>query len=427
MKKASLAVAVIASITALPLFANFVEGVSLPKITLAVPESLLVKAGSDGTSQVKSMLERTRQMKAYSFDSVLYTFKNGKQIVETGKLYFKSPNLIRFEVTQGGKRSGSVVVRQPDGKIRGKMGGALSGIKVVLSPDSRLLKAANGFSVLESDLGSLLSVAVERLKDQNSCLTGSIPEVPMSLIELVSRDGSLISRMTVDVTSKLPEEWSLFEGGKLFSTVKFSNLKMWAALPDSFFKLEGEGRPSEDSTQLLAHDRGISMSPTEYRLRLQEMKGQPLSCERLAEELKCFVGPGADSVRLTAIRNAINSLRLISTKICSLELPLPLAQQEQQWAAVNRSRIVFSISQLELLLSALQLAQPMMEERQSVQCAEKWGDSLSACREQVWKLYDEIDRDSPDVSAFDRARQALKESVSLLDIENNAPDGRSLE
>lgn len=215
--------------------------------------------------------------------------------------------------------------------------------------------------------------------------------------------------------SKLPEEWSLFEDGKLFSTVKFSNLRLWAALPDSFFKLEGEGRPSEDSTQLLAQERGISISPSEYRLRMQELRSPPLSCERLVEELKCFVGPGAESVRLTAVRNAVNSLRAISTRLCSLELPLPLTQQEQQWAAANRSRIVFSVSQLELLLSALQLARPMMEERQPAQCAGKWEDSLSDCREQVWKLYDEIDRDSPDVNAFDKARHALNDAISSLD------------
>ncbi len=80
MKRTSLVGAMVLSVAALTLFFNSVSGAALPKITLAAPESLLVKAGSDGTSQVKSMLERTRQMKAYSFDSVLYTFKNGKQM-----------------------------------------------------------------------------------------------------------------------------------------------------------------------------------------------------------------------------------------------------------------------------------------------------------------------------------------------------------
>ena len=136
-------------------------GVTVNEALLS-PQSLTASSGNDGRDELKTMLGRVRQLKGYSYDSVLTTYTGGKQIVEIGKLYFKSPNLVRFEVIKSGSRSGAVVVKQADGKIRGHMGGAFRGIKLTLSPDSKILKSANGFSIMEADLESLLSDADKR-------------------------------------------------------------------------------------------------------------------------------------------------------------------------------------------------------------------------------------------------------------------------
>jgi outer membrane lipoprotein-sorting protein len=372
---------------------------------LEKPESILKDQGSDGTKVVTSMFDRTRQLKAYTFDSILSTFINGKQIVETGKLYFKSPNLIRFEAKRAGKRSGSVVVRQRDGKIRGKMGGALGGIKVTLSPDSKLLKTSNGFSILDSDLTSLLTLAVEKLK-VNNCLTGKVEGVPSQVVELVESDGDLIYRMAVEPSEKLPERWSLFKGDALFSTVQFANLQILADLPDALFTFAKEA--AEESP---AQNRGTSMSLAEYRLQFDSLKRN-----LLVDSLKEL--DSASSLNALSYQKLQDAINLLTKDIAELTSSPLVSADSDSWIAGGQQTIVLKCTEMELLFAALaqigKLDKLHGTEEEKKSALLVWNEKLLNCREAVARIIDEIEDDAPKSDTYSRLVADLEEKAAAL-------------
>jgi hypothetical protein len=376
----------------------------LPSPIQAAPESLLLKTGKDGTGLVRSMLARSKQMKAYSFNSVLYTYKDGKEIVETGKLYFKKPNLLRFEVLKAGKRSGSVVVRQPDGKVRGKMGGALSGIKVSLSPDSKMLKSANNYSILESDLGSLLADAAEQLGPNKTCLVGRVPGVSSQIIEIVGSDGSVTARITVDSTHNLPDEWLIYKGNSLFSKVQFANLKELASLPDELFSLDAKKSPvDDDSLVLVAQERSADVSAAEYRSRIASAKERATNCEALADELSNSTGLTATAAKFLIAKRAAASLKQEAQLINSM------ADEG------GKGKLLFAATQMELLLWALEpLAKAAgKNEQESIQLI-KLGQAVAVSRQTVASLLAEIVKE-PSGPALDVLKVDLLKSVDGLE------------
>lgn len=377
---------------------------SLPAPIQAAPESLLLKTGKDGTALVKAMLARSKQMKAYSFNSVLYTYKDGKEIVETGKLYFKKPNLLRFEVLKAGKRSGSVVVRQPDGKVRGKMGGALSGIKVSLSPDSKMLKSANNYSILESDLGSLLADAAEQLGPNKTCLVGRVPGVSSQIIEIVGSDGSVTARISVDSTHNLPDEWLIYKGNSLFSKVQFANLKELASLPDELFSLDAKKSPvDDDSLVLVAQERSADVSGAEYRSRIASTKERATNCEALADELSKSTGLAATVAKFLIAKRATASLKQEAQLINSMA------------DEAGKGKLLFAATQMELLLWALEpLAKaPGKTEQESIQLT-KLADAVAVSRQTVASLLAEIVKE-PSGPALDVLRVELLKNIDDLE------------
>lgn len=369
------------------------------------PESFLKDKGADGTKVVTSMLDRTRQLKAYTFDSILSTFVNGKEIVETGKMFFKSPNLLRFEAKRAGKRSGSVVVRQRDGKIRGKMGGALGGIKVTLAPDSKLLKTSNGFSILDSDLASLLSMAAEKMK-ANNCLTGQVEGVPSQVVELVESDGDLIYRMALDTTKKLPEHWSLFKGNALFSTVQFANLQILPDLSDTLFTFAKEAVEEPQ-----AGERGGTMSLAEYRLRCDSLRRN-----LLVDSLKEL--DTAPSLNALSYQKLQDALALLSTDAADLRPSAVLSETSSSWLSGGQETVVLKTTQMELVFAALsQLARldrlhGTEEEKKSALL--DWSEKLSACRESVARIIDQIEDDAPKSDTYTSLIEDLEQKIADL-------------
>ncbi|HMO20386.1 MAG TPA: hypothetical protein PKC98_05395 [Candidatus Melainabacteria bacterium] len=200
---------------------------SVDDSSLGSAESLVRKSGenADGRELLKSIEKTFEKAGSYIYSSDLVTYKKGKQIKESGKFYYKDPNLIRFEVDEGGKNGGSVVVRQSDGQIRGKSGGLLGKLVVSLSPNSKLLLSANGFNILKSDFETLISSTLKQLGAGKKCLVSSkalsISGCGKSkVIEIVNADdesGSVEQRIIVDASTKLPRRWLLFRDSKLLS------------------------------------------------------------------------------------------------------------------------------------------------------------------------------------------------------------------
>lgn len=376
---------------------------SLPAPSQAAPESLLSKTGKDGTALVKSMLARSKQMKAYSFNSTLSTYKDGKEIVETGKLYYKKPNLLRFEVIKAGKRSGSVVVRQPDGKVRGKMGGALSGVKITLSPDSKMLKSANNYSVLESDLGSLLTDAAEQLGPNKSCLVGRVPGLSAQVIEIVGSDGLVAERITVD-SANLPQEWLIFKGNSLFSKVQFANLKELASLPDELFSLDAKKSPiDDDSLVLVAQERSGNVSAAEYRSRVAAVKERATNCEALADELSKNTGLAPTVAKFLIAKRAAGSLKQEAQLVNSTT------------DAEGKSKLLFAATQMELLLWALEpLGKAAGKNEQESSQLAQLGQAMSASRQTVTAILDEIAKE-PSEATLDLLRADLLKNIDGLE------------
>lgn len=366
----------------------------------ATPASLLHKH-KDGSQLLKSMLEKARSLNAYSFDSILLTKRNGKEVVETGKLYFKSPNLIRFEVEKAGKRSGAVVVRQADGKIRGKMGGILGKVKVTLSPDSKLLKTANDFSVLDSDLESLLSLAVKQLGPKQNCYLGKCHDLSGQIIELFADNGSLLFRIIVDPDKCLPQEWLLFKNKQFFSTVKFANLTALNDLPDSLFRLEGA---MPDETLASAYERGIGAA-VDYELKLKQIEASPFSCELLANELGDFGQKQPAEIRDEVARISFESLRKSVQEI----LALPVADESgAKWNEESKRKLVFSATQIELLLNAMDHSGLNIDHAK-----------LDHFRHAVWNLIDQLDFEKPQMRAIAESKLNLLQTFSVLEKSGN--------
>lgn len=374
---------------------------------LSKSESLLESSVNiDGKPALKSMFDKTQRLKAYRFESVLTTNIKGKEITETGRLFFKSPNMIRFEALKAGKRSGAIVVRQPDGKIRGKMGGALGGIKVTLAPDSKLLKTSNGFSVLESDLGSLLSLAIEKMSANTRCLTGKVANISHPLIELVDKNNGLVFRMAVKEPEKLPEQWSIFLDGKLFSTAKFADLQVLPDLPDSIFALSTEAAQAVGS----ASDRTVKLSIPDYRRQMNAARAEML-----------VDGLTKDSFDLTAdgkgILRAASDLLVEDTEALKT-VAEPQPDGKFGWAPNGERRLVEIASRMELIFSALPHVTSSIEKMDhsdTVQARLKlWTSSIDNARVQLSQLFEQMDQDTPDTSLIERNIQELQKDISLL-------------
>lgn len=407
---------------------------------LTNPQQMLDSSASDARALVRAMLDRMKQLKSYSIETVLCTYKGKKPVVETGKLLFKNPNLIKFECVNAGKRSGAVVVRQPDGKIKGKMGGALGGIKLTLSPDSKLLRTANDFSILECDLGSLLTMTMSKMTGTTQCKVGTIAG-GTQIIELAD-NGSMISRMSIDAKSKLPDLWSLFKDNAIFSTAGFSNMKLIADLPDSSFSLSA---PSGDDLVLLAaHERGAGLSVSSYRLQLEMQKMQEES-EDLASNLGLWAGQPArlaesgqdlqnrgtgrtggstgsmQPVQLAERAANLERCKLAVSENVSMILGIKLssgpimAADKSSWRPAVKEQLLFSASQIELLLSAMEKAQDaqLMSPGNS-----DYKAMLCSFRKAASELIAFCQADEPDNETFAGLKANLKECADQLMTQN---------
>ena len=368
-------------------------GVTVDEALLS-PQSLTASSGNDGRDELQGMLDRVRKLKGYTYDSVLTTYTSGKPIVEIGKLYFKSPNLVRFEVIKSGSRSGAVVVKQADGKIRGHMGGAFRGIKLTLSPDSKILKSANGFSIMQADLESLLSGADKKAKGDLKCLAVGPGSGRPAVVELLESDGDVKDRIAVDSRGKLPSEWNIFNSNKLVSALQLNNVETRSDLSDNLFTFD-----SDSESKSLVCD---SLSATSG---LGALKAAP---ERPVDVATC-----------KDIERMIKQMTVLADYI-----PSEVAQGDG-WATGAREALLSTCVDLESLQYALNPVSGAISNTTSGATGHsrssalpgilsQWNSSAASLHTVLDQLFDQLSNDQPDSAAVKKAASDLKAAVKAL-------------
>lgn len=349
-------------------------------------------AAVDGKELVDTILKKIKAMKGYCFDSILLTYTEKKPITETGRLFFRNPNLLRFEVLKAGMRSGAVVVRQSDGKVIGKMSW---GPKMKLAPQNKLLQTANGFSILESDLETLLSGLVERIKTSLACLTVNEKGGKVEVIETLENDGDLVDRIVIDPKEKLPLEWCKFRGSKLFSVLKFVNLKARADLSDGLFNFgsdEGGGKGLEDNEFLASELKSLKNARTLQTLSVA-------ACREVDRTLACI------RQDLLDLRSAIGQNGGDSS-----------SQKQAGWDTQARSRMLAATVDAELILSLLDPVPTALHNMGSEgeELSSSFSHDMESSSKNILSLSEEILAEKPDYARLDELSKELSENIESL-------------
>ncbi len=243
-------VSLILSLILSSILSLILAGQALASKTLATTDdasdSTMIPNGKNGTALVDKLMKNVNSLGIYKYEGTQEARTGKKVLKASGTFYFKPATSMRVEVKQFGSKSGSILVKSPEGKIKGKGGPSMMGIKMSLGPDSRLLQMPNGLSAFDCDLSSLFG----RLKKEaaSGCKILSADEPmqveslgkPAIVIESQTASDSgaqVVDRVFVDPSLKVPIQWDLFENGKFQSRSKFQNYQTNLKLDDSQFTM----------------------------------------------------------------------------------------------------------------------------------------------------------------------------------------------
>ncbi len=182
------------------------------------PQGQLSASMKDGAAFIDLMTKEVDKLNDYSLLFETKSFKKKSSVTEAGKLYFKKPKMMRIEET-GEFNKGSIAVIQKDGKARAK-GGGLTGLLVLtLKPEDKLLDAANGDKMQDSDFASLVRILKERLKAGQEARVTEKPMTvagvsePAYILEIfkASEPKLCLKRIWVHPTSYLPVRWDDYD------------------------------------------------------------------------------------------------------------------------------------------------------------------------------------------------------------------------
>lgn len=218
-----------------------VESSAKPKFNSSGPFAECMK---DGREFIEKMQKDIAQITDYSFIFETTTFKkNDKELVEKGKLFFKKPKLMRIEEI-GEFNKGAVAVIGKDGKARAHSGGVTSFFIVTTTPDDKMLNAANGDKMEDSDFSSLVKVLAERLSQGQQARVTEKPinveglEGTVYVLELfhLKDPGKVLKRVFIHPGHNLPVRWDDYDYNEpCLSTWK--DIKINPGLSDELFKL----------------------------------------------------------------------------------------------------------------------------------------------------------------------------------------------
>ncbi|MBU6453232.1 MAG: hypothetical protein KGS72_15725 [Cyanobacteria bacterium REEB67] len=196
---------------------------------------------ADGADFIQKMQSAADSYQDYYFEYKMSAFKHGT-VVEEGKFWFKKPRLLRLEEI-GEFKHGCTAILTASGKVKAKAGGALGVFTVDLAPQNNMLRSANGYPMVQSDLSSLAAALRKFLAEgktakvsQNALQISSQPQKVHILEIYQNPNHQIYKRVAVDSNSFLPVEWWDFESGKLVSHSIWKTFKGNIALSNTLFE-----------------------------------------------------------------------------------------------------------------------------------------------------------------------------------------------
>jgi len=209
------------------------------------PGAVISDGVQNGCALIDKMLNAAFNLSAYSADYTMKVYKERQTVNEEGTFYFHKPKLLKLEVKQG-SRKGSLAVLAEDGKIHGHLGGLLKYFSGVVSIDSDMAKAINGFPMADTDFYSLAAYLKNMLKQGDLSLntidarqTNKFNS-PTYVLDMYSSAQPtkllLLKRIYVDPKTYLPIFWEDYIDGKIWSESTWQNVRTNLRLPDNFFR-----------------------------------------------------------------------------------------------------------------------------------------------------------------------------------------------
>lgn len=385
------------------LFAGLAPSAMASPLTEQTSKSMVVgtAAETDGNPFLKSLTDRVKALKDYKYDSQLTTLTRGKIITESGRFYYKAPQMVRFEAINAGNRSGSVVVKQSDGKIKARAGGLLGAITLNLSPQSKLLRTTNGYNIVDSDMTTLLETVrsavgpgAKIVATQSPSAYPGLPKV--YILEFLREGDSVAQRIAVDSERKLPVAWSVFNDGKLFSVVQFDKLATNANIGDELFVLGGKG----DSKSIAI--AAVSMEDS-LRQKIEAMCEQGIIDLPLVENTQQLL----DTVqKLSGALTADSNTRL---------------GDQSGWSETGRELLLAKTNRVESLTSALRKLSPALKKFEATHSAEAqglnthWTEDLDSIDGSITKLYAMLEQPNPDSKVVEAEAQNISSNAEFLD------------
>jgi outer membrane lipoprotein-sorting protein len=223
-----------------------VNASALTLVDLKGDDGLKEKITSDGKNLTEQVYKTIADLKDYKYESVLYMFNPDLRESGAGIYFFKRPNLIRLQIRSHGLKDGTVVVRQPDGRIRVAGGPKLRFLKMNVQEDSRVLQTPNGYNVIKSDLASLFATLTAALANGSKARATAAPisvnrfNQNVTVLQLVKPEGGaeqVTDRIFIDPQTDAPVEWDVFRNGDRYSITVFENFNANMGLEDDQFKL----------------------------------------------------------------------------------------------------------------------------------------------------------------------------------------------
>lgn len=193
-----------------------------------------------------SLKDKAFKLRDYKCYCRLYTRKGNVWKDYGGADYsYKYRGLFKAVIKTRDYRNGSVVVRDPTGAIKGCGGGALSFMKVTLKEDSRTLQLPTGYSLAQSDFGSLYQELQKSMAGGATATmapAASVKAFPEQVTVIVLHSGATADSPISEVLyisndTKVPLGWHTFKDGVPHALVLFQDLETNKGLTEDLFAL----------------------------------------------------------------------------------------------------------------------------------------------------------------------------------------------